>query len=76
LKLCAHFLETRGGSRNLDWASEAIHSLQPVTFQYKKELDPKGIPQFGLVAEDVEKVHADLVARDEEGKPSTCAMKR
>jgi len=37
-------------------ASETILSLQPVTFRYKKELDPAGIPQLGLVAEDVEKV--------------------
>jgi hypothetical protein len=42
-----------------------------VTFNYKKELDPNSIPQFGLVAEDVEKVNPDLVARDEEGKPYT-----
>ena len=52
-------------------ASQAILSLHPVTFRYKKELDPAGIPQFGLVAEDVEKVNADLVARDEQGKPYT-----
>ena len=37
---------------------------RPVTFRYKKEIDPEGIPQFGLVAEDVEKVNPDLVARD------------
>jgi len=42
-----------------------------VTFRYKHELDPEGIPQFGLVAEDVEKVNSDLLARDEEGKPYT-----
>jgi hypothetical protein len=35
------------------------------------KLDPAGIPQFGLVAEQVEKVNPDLVARDEEGKPYT-----
>ena len=52
-------------------ASEAILSLQPVTFRYKKELDPEAIPQFGLVAEDVAKVDPDLVARDEDGKPYT-----
>ena len=52
-------------------ASEAILALQPVTFFYKNELDPTGIPQFGLVAEQVEKVNFDLVARDEEGKPYT-----
>ena len=40
-----------------------------MTFRYKRELDPKGIPQFGLVAEEVEKVDRDLVARDEQGKP-------
>ena len=52
-------------------SSEAILSLQPVKFRYKKELDTQGIPQFGLVAEDVAKVDPDLVARDEEGKPYT-----
>ena len=52
-------------------ASEAILSLKPVTFHYKHELDPHGIPQFGLVAEQVEKVNPDLVARDEQGKPYT-----
>jgi hypothetical protein len=52
-------------------ASEAILSLKPVTFRYKHDLDPDGIPQFGLVAEDVEKVNRDLVARDEQGKPYT-----
>jgi len=40
-----------------------------VTSRYKKELDPHGIPQFGLVAEEVEKVNPDLVARDQQGKP-------
>ena len=44
----------------MDKASEAILSLQPVTFRYKQELDPNGIPQFGLVAEQVEKVNPDL----------------
>jgi septal ring factor EnvC (AmiA/AmiB activator) len=42
-----------------------------VTFRYKHELDPDGIPQFGLVAEQVEKVSPDLVARDDQGKPYT-----
>jgi hypothetical protein len=49
-------------------ASEAILALKPVTFRYKKEIDPAGTQQFGLVAEDVEKVNADLVVRDETGK--------
>jgi len=55
----------------MDKASEAILALQPVTFHYRKELDPDGIPQFGLVAEQVEKVNPDLVARDEQGKAYT-----
>ncbi len=52
----------------MDRASEAILSLEPVTYRYKKNLDSKGIPQFGLVAEQVEKVNPDLGARDAEGK--------
>ena len=55
----------------MDKASEAILALKPVTFRYKKELDPEGTPQFGLVAEEVEKVNPDLVARDRDGKPYT-----
>ena len=55
----------------MDKASEAILALKPVTFQYKKELDPAGVPQFGLVAENVEKVNPDLVARDDQGKAYT-----
>ena len=55
----------------MDTASEAILALQPVTFRYKHELDRDGVPQFGLVAEQVEKVNPDLVVRDEDGKITT-----
>jgi Chaperone of endosialidase len=55
----------------MDKASEAILALKPVTFRYKQEIDPKGIPQFGLVAEEVEQVNPDLVVRDAEGKVYT-----
>jgi len=55
----------------MDKASEAILSLKPVTFRYKHELDLADTPQFGLVAEQVEKVNPDLVARDDQGKPYT-----
>jgi hypothetical protein len=55
----------------MDKASEAILALKPVTFRYKHELDPEGTPQFGLVAEEVEKVNPDLVARDADGKVYT-----
>src|SRR5205807_1941856 len=44
----------------MDKLSESILSLQPVTFRYKKEIDSKSTPQFGLIAEEVEKVNADL----------------
>ncbi len=53
----------------MDHASEAVLALKPVTFHYKKEIDPAGMSQFGLVAEDVEKVNPDLIVRDKEGKP-------
>ncbi len=55
----------------MDKASEAILALKPVTFRYKHDLDPEGIPQFGLVAEQVEKVNPALVARDAQGKVYT-----
>jgi len=55
----------------MDKASESILALNPVSFRYKHELDPDGIPQFGLVAEDVEKVNPDLVVRDENGDVSS-----
>jgi hypothetical protein len=53
----------------MDKASEAVLALKPVTFRYKKEIDPAGTSQFGLVAEDVEKINPDLVVRDKKGKP-------
>jgi len=52
----------------MDDASEAILALKPVTFRYKKEIDDGCAPQFGLIAEDVEKVNPDLVVRDAGGK--------
>ena len=50
-------------------ASEALFALAPVSFRYKTEIDPAGTSQFGLVAEDVEKVNPDLIVRDKEGRP-------
>ena len=55
----------------MDQTSEVILAFKPVTFRYKPELDPEGIPQFGLVAEEVAKVNPDLVMRDHQGKPYT-----
>jgi trimeric autotransporter adhesin len=57
----------------MDKASKAILALKPVTFRYKKKIDPDRTTQFGLVAEQVEKVNPDLVVRDKDGKPySVC----
>jgi len=55
----------------MDNVSEALYSLKPVSFRYKKEFDPAGSPQLGLVAEDVEKVNPDLIIHDKDGKPYT-----
>jgi hypothetical protein len=57
------------GIKPMDKASEVLLALKPVTFRYKEEIDPAGISQFGLVAEDVETVNPDLVVRDKEGRP-------
>jgi hypothetical protein len=51
--------------------SEPILKLKPVTFRYKKELDPDKVPQFGLIAEEVEKINPDLIVRDDDGKVMT-----
>ena len=53
--------------QSMDAASESLHSLRPVTFRYKPEVDEKRIPQWGLIAEEVGAVNPDLVVRDESG---------
>ena len=55
----------------MDKASETIFALKPVSFRYKKDIDSKRTPQFGLVAEDVAKVNPNLVVRDANGKVYT-----
>jgi hypothetical protein len=53
---------------DMDTASNTLLALRPVTFRYKPELDKAGIPQYGLVAEEVAEVNPDLVVRDEKGE--------
>ena len=53
----------------MDKTSEAVLALKPVTFHYKSDKTNK--PQFGLIAEEVAEVNADLVVRDKDGKPYT-----
>ena len=55
----------------MDKVSETILALKPVTFRYKKEVDPARALSFGLIAEDVAKVDPDLTTCDDEGKPET-----
>src|SRR5206468_2708918 len=55
----------------MEKASEAVLALRPVTFRYKPEVDPERAPQFGLVAEEVEKINPALVTRDAQGKVFT-----
>ncbi|MGE5214018.1 MAG: tail fiber domain-containing protein [Nitrospirota bacterium] len=59
----------KDGIKPMDQASAAILALKPVTFRYKKKIDPSGTAHFGLVAEQVEKVNPDLVVHDKAGKP-------
>ena len=54
--------------RPMDSASKELFALKPVSFRYNQDIDAAGRTQFGLVAEDVEKVNPDLVVRDKEGK--------
>ncbi len=57
--------------KTMDKVSEAILALKPVTFRYKKEIEPNGAIMFGLIAEEVEKVDPDLVSRNEKGEAET-----
>ena len=52
-------------------ASEAIFSLRPVSFRYKKNIDPVRCLSFGLVAEEVAQIDANLVTPDRNGDPET-----
>ena len=54
---------------NMGEASDVLLSLRPVTFHYKPGLDPQGLAQFGLIAEEVDKLDPDLVVRDDQNRP-------
>jgi hypothetical protein len=55
----------------MDKASEAILALKPVTFRYKKEIEPNSAIMFGLIAEEVEQVDPSLVTRNDKGEVET-----
>jgi hypothetical protein len=52
-------------------STSALMRLRPVRFRYKKDIDPSGLEQYGLVAEEVAKVYPTLVVYDDNGKPQT-----
>ena len=57
--------------RDMGDASDKLMKLRPVTFTYKA--DATGIQQYGLIAEEVEKVYPELVIDDADGKAETVA---
>jgi uncharacterized coiled-coil protein SlyX len=57
--------------RPMNNASETLFALKPVTFRYKKEIDPVSMLSFGLIAEEVAEINPELITRDKEGKPET-----
>jgi hypothetical protein len=57
--------------RDMGDASDKLMKLRPVTFQYKEDSD--GIQQYGLIAEEVEKVYPELVIDDSDGRAETVA---
>lgn len=57
--------------RDIGEESNALMRLRPVAFRYKPELDPTGLRQYGLIAEEVAKVMPDLVRFSASGEPET-----
>jgi hypothetical protein len=55
----------------MEKSSEALYRLKPVSYHYKKEIDPGQSPAFGLIAEDVAEVNPNLVARNSQGQPES-----
>src|SRR5208283_3361311 len=51
---------------DMDAASSNLMKLRPVTFRYKD--DPTGTLQYGLVAEEVEKLYPELVTHAADGQ--------
>jgi hypothetical protein len=72
--LLGHLTSSRRYKENIkpmDKASEALFALKPVTYRYKKQIDPSRSPAFGLIAEEVAQVNSDLVARNSKGQPES-----
>jgi trimeric autotransporter adhesin len=54
--------------QSMDKASEVIYQLKPVTYRYKKDIEPTQNLDYGLVAEDVAKIDPKLAIRDGNGQ--------
>jgi hypothetical protein len=48
--------------------SDKLYRLKPVTFRYKKDLDPTRSLDYGLIAEDVAEVDPSLAVHDGKGQ--------
>ncbi len=58
--------------RAMGYASSKLMQLRPVTFRYKPEVvEGMQTLQYGLIAEEVEKIYPDLVQYAADGKPQT-----
>jgi hypothetical protein len=57
--------------REIAEESDGLMRLRPVAFRYKPQIDPTGLAQYGLIAEEVADVYPDLVAYDRDGRPET-----
>ena len=57
--------------REIAAESDGLMKLRPVAFRYKPQIDPTGLTQYGLIAEEVANVYPDLVAYDRDGRPET-----
>jgi len=55
--------------REIGGESDGLMRLRPVAFTYKREIDPTGLSQYGLIAEEVAEVYPDLVAYGRDGQP-------
>lgn len=52
----------------MDDASEVIYRLKPVSFRYRKGIDPSESLDYGLLAEDVAEVEPNLASHGKDGQ--------
>jgi hypothetical protein len=57
--------------KSMDEASNVLLALKPVSFRYNKEYGTTQTTAFGLIAEEVAEVAADLVGRNPQGQPES-----